>query len=402
MEESKGKILSFSESAAKRGSAGDAKDVVGGTVPKAQKHHFDFALFIVLVMICAFGLVMLFSASYYYAQSSTGDGLHYVKKQLVFFAVGMVALLVLSHIKYTAYQKLAFFAYLVLIALLVLTLLMGKVHNESKRWLQVGPIEIQPSEFTKFVMVIVCANYMTVRRAKMGSFLQGILPVLVYMVVPCYLIYKQPNLSMVIVVTITTFLMLYLGGGNPFQLALMIVVGLIGAYLLARVADYRSSRVDIWLSRDPWQDASGDGYQIVQSLYAFGNGGFFGQGINYSRQKLLFLPYRESDFILSIIGEELGFVGCFVLIAAYMFVIYRGIRIAMRCRDRFGSLTAAGITGVLAIQVIVNIGVVTNTLPATGQTLPLVSSGGTSMMVFLAAMGILLNISRYTEVKSKR
>ena len=406
MEDSKAKILSFKEGAAKRGtpsSHGEGTNAKRGgsdAVPKAQKHHFDFALFIALVLICAFGLVMLFSASYYYAQSKTGDGLVYVKKQIVFFAAGIVALLVLSHIKYTAYQKLALIAYLVLVALLVLTLLIGKSPtNGAQRWIKIGPLEFQPSELAKFVMVIVAANFMTVRKARMGSFLHGILPMLIYMVIPCFLIYKQPNLSMVVIVAITMFLMLYLGGAKSWQLALLVVVGIAAVYLLSKSADYRSDRLEMW--SDPWKDPTGKGYQIIQSLYAFGNGGLFGQGINYSRQKLLFLPYRESDYILSIIGEELGFFGCLFLIALYMFVIYRGIRIAMRCRDRFGSLTAAGITGVLAIQVIVNIAVVTNTLPSTGQTLPLVSSGGTSMMVFLAAMGILLNISRYTEVRSK-
>lgn len=368
-----------------------------GAVPAAQKHHFDFGLFIALMLICAFGMVMLFSASYYYAQSKFGDGMYYVKKQVVFFAIGLVGLLVLSHIKYSIYEKLWLPAYLALIVLLTLTLLIGKSANNAQRWIQIGGFQLQPSELAKFVLVIVAARYMTVKKNKMGSLLQGVLPLLFYMLIPCVLIYLQPNLSMIIIIGVTTFLMLYLGGAKIWHLLLLFVIGGIAVFVLIKVAGYRSSRLDTFF--DPWADANGDGYQVVQSLYGFGNGGLFGQGINYSRQKLLFLPYRESDFILSIIGEELGFVGCFALLAAYMFVIYRGIRIAMRCRDRFGSLTAAGITGILAIQTIVNVAVVTGSVPATGQTLPFISSGGTSMIVFMAAMGILLNISRYTEVK---
>lgn len=367
-------------------------------VPAAQKHHFDFALFIVLMLICAFGMVMLFSASYYYAQSKFGDGLYYVKKQVIFFGVGLAALLVLSHIKYTVYQKLAMLGYLGLIVLLVLTLLIGKSANDAQRWIAIGSFQLQPAELAKFIMVIVAARLMTVKKAKMSNFWSGVVPLLFYTLIPCVLIYLQPNLSMIIIIAATMFVMMYLGGAKAWHLLLLAVLGGIAVYVLIKVASYRSSRLDIFF--DPWADANGDGYQVVQSLYAFGNGGLFGQGINYSRQKLLFLPYRESDFILSIIGEELGFVGCFALLAAYLFVIYRGVRIAMRCRDRFGSLTAAGITAILAIQTIVNVAVVTGSIPATGQTLPFVSSGGTSMIVFMAAMGILLNISRYTEVKS--
>ena len=392
MEAQTGKVISMGSTSGKAESRPEA-------VPAAQKHHFDFALFIVLMLICAFGIVMLFSASYYYAQSKFNDGLYYVKKQVLFFGVGLAAMLVLSHIKYTVYQKLTTIAYFGLIALLVLTLLIGENVNNAERWIRIGSFNLQPSELAKFVLVLVAAKLMTSKKNKMGSFVHGILPVLVYMLIPCVLIYLQPNLSMIIIIAATTFVMLYLGGAKTWHLLVLALLGVAAVLVLIKVAGYRSTRLDMFF--DPWADAKGDGYQVVQSLYAFGNGGLFGQGINYSRQKLLFLPYRESDFILSIIGEELGFVGCFALLAAYLFVIFRGILIAMRCRDRFGSLTAAGITSILSIQTIVNVAVVTGSIPATGQTLPFISSGGTSMIVFMAAIGILLNISRYTEVKTQ-
>lgn len=364
-------------------------------VPSVKKHHFDFPLFIVLVLLCAFGVIMLFSASYYYAQSQFGDGLYFVKKQLIFLVIGFGALLGLSHLKYTFYRKIALVSYLALIALLVLTLVVGKSAQGAQRWIPIGGFQFQPAEFAKFIMVVVMANFMTTKKNDMSKFFSGMLPLLVYLVIPCVLIVLQPNLSMVIILCLTAYFMFFIGGTKMIHRLMLLAAGAAAILVLVLIEPYRLSRLTTFF--DPWKDPSGSGYQTIQSLYAFGNGGLFGQGINASRQKLLFLPYRESDFVLSIIGEELGFVGCFLLLAAYLFVIYRGIRIAMRCR-RFGSLLAAGITGVLAIQVLINVGVVTNALPATGQTLPFISAGGTSLVVFLAAMGILLNVSRYTEV----
>ncbi len=392
--ETTGKVLNMRAQA-------DKTENTEPTVPTVKKHHFDFPLFIVLMLICAFGMVMLFSASYYYAQNKFGDGLYYVKDQVLFFAAGLAALLVISHIKYSIYKKYAWVLYFVLIAALAVTLTpLGKSANGAQRWIQLpGGFRLQPAELSKVILVILYAAFMTNRQTKMTNFWQGVVPVLFYMLIPCVLIILQPNLSMVIIIAVMTVLMLYLGGAKGWHLGVLAAVGLVGLGVLIVIAPYRFARFKTFL--DPFGDPSDSGYQIVQSLYAFGNGGLFGQGINYSRQKLLFLPYRESDFILSIIGEELGFVGCLGLMIAYMFVIYRGIRIAQRCRDRFGSLLAAGITSVLAIQVLINVGVVTSSIPATGQTLPFISAGGTSMIVFMASMGILLNISRYTEVKAK-
>ena len=247
-----------------------------------------FYVDIALMLIFAFGLVMLFSASYYYAQNAKGDGLHYVKRQLIYFGVGMVLLLLLSHLKYTFYQKFAIVAYLLLIALLVYTWVNGVEHNGAKRWISIGSVfELQPSEIAKFVMVMVAASFMTRNKNRMSSFLKGILPMLLYMLIPCFLIYKQPNLSMVIIVAVTTLIMIFLGGAKTWHLAAMAVVGFALILLLANAEKYRSSRLDIWLH--PWSKASTDGYQTVQSLYALGNGGMFGQGLNYSRQKLLFI-----------------------------------------------------------------------------------------------------------------
>ena len=213
------------------------------------------------------------------------------------------------------------------------------------------------------------------------------------------LVVLQPNFSLVIILCLITYIMLYLGGTRLSHRFLIVVVGLIAGIIVLYLRSYRSSRISAWWN--PEADPTGASYQAIQSRIALGNGGLFGQGLNYSRQKLLFLPERESDYIFAIIGEEMGFFVCMLLIGAYFFVVYRGITVAMRCPDRFGRLLAGGFSGVIAVQVLLNIGVVTSAIPSTGQTLPFISYGGTSLMVFMSAIGILLNVSRYTEVKEK-
>ena len=249
------------------------------------------------------------------------------------------------------------------------------------------------------MLVIALSYVMCSKKIVMQSFVQGVLPCIAVLVPMAVIIFFQPNYSMMAILALVTYVMLYLGGARMSHRFLLLIVGFTAGILLPYLKSYRSSRVSAWWN--PEADPTGASFQPLQSRIALGNGGLFGQGLNYSRQKLLFLPERENDYILAIIGEELGFVGCLLLIAAYFFVICRGILIALRCHDRFGRLLAGGIIAVLAIQVIINIGVVTSAIPSTGQTLPFISYGGTSLIVFLSAMGILLNISRYTEVDTE-
>lgn len=368
-----------------------------------ERHHFDFPLFIVLMCICAFGLVMLFSASYYYAQVKYGSGTYFLKRQLIFFAVGFAGLMVLSNVKYKFFQKkfVVIACYLAVCVLLTLTRVPGigvKINN-AYRWISIKGFQFQPSELAKFMLVIALSATMCSKKIVMQSFVQGVVPCLAVLAPMAVLIFFQPNYSMMAILALVTYVMLYLGGARMSHRFLLLVVGLTAGILLLYLKSYRSNRVSAWWN--PEADPTGASFQPLQSRIALGNGGFFGQGLNYSRQKLLFLPERENDYILAIIGEELGFVGCFLLLAAYFFVICRGILVAQRCHDRFGRLLAGGITGILAIQVIINVGVVTSAIPSTGQTLPFVSYGGTSLIVFLCAMGILLNISRYTEIDTE-
>ena len=229
----------------------------------------------------------------------------------------------------------------------------------------------------------------------MKNLTKGVFPMLFIMGAFGLVLLLQKNMSMMVILLMTGVVMLFLGGAEIKHLLLLAGIAAPILVVAVLIEDYRVSRVLMFM--DPWESTEAGAYQLRQALLALGSGGVFGQGLNFSRQKLLFLPYGESDFIFAIIGEELGFVGCTLLILAYLFVIYRGVRIAMRCKDRFGSLVAAGITAVIGMQAAINIAVATSSIPPTGQTLPFVSAGGTSLVIFLAAAGILLNISRSIE-----
>jgi cell division protein FtsW len=337
---------------------------------------------------------MLFSASYYYAQKEFGDGLFYVKKQMIGFVIGFVALGFLANFDYHKLEKFKVPALLGALVLLVLVLIVGANKNGATRWLDIGGVSVQPAEIAKFAMMLYMCSFMARRQELMPSFTRGVVPLLMIIGIVCLPILLQPNFSTVVSTVLLGFTLIAIGGSRLRQIAVLGVAGVVVMVPVALSADYRMDRFLIFT--DPWKDAADKGYQLVQSLYALGSGGLFGKGLNYSRQKLLFLPYGESDFIFSIIAEELGFIGAMLLLAAYAFLIYRGIRIALKCNDLFGSLMAMGVTMIIAIQVIINVGVVTSSIPPTGVTLPFISAGLSSLIVFLAAMGVLLNISRNT------
>ncbi len=351
-----------------------------------------------VALLCAFGLVMVFSASYYYAQNTASlgyDGYYYIRKQAVYVAVGFPMMIVVSMIDYRRFEKYKVAGILLSIIMLVAVLIFGQETNGARRWIVIGGQSIQPSEIAKFGMMLYMCSFMARKHTVMRSFKQGMLPMLLVIGVICGLVMLQPNMSMAVIMGMMGYVLLFVGGCDIKQLGLLFIVLVALFALLAVVEPYRMARLVSFT--DPWKDALGDGYQLIQSYYALGSGGLFGQGLNNSKQKLLYMTYGESDFIFSIVCEELGLVGGLAVLSAYAFIVYRGIRVALRCRDRFGSLLAAGITVVFALQVFVNIGVVTGIMPTTGQALPFISAGGSSMMIFLAAMGILLNISRHTS-----
>ena len=367
---------------------------------KAAKtqHRMDYAILLTVTLLCAFGLVMVFSASYYYAQNTAStnyDGYYYIRKQAVYLALGYPTMILLSFFDYKRLEGFKVIGMLISLVLLVAVLIFGHELNGAKRWLVIAGQSIQPSEVAKFGMMLYMCAFMSKKHAVMKSFKYGMLPMLLVIGVVCGLVMLQPNMSMAVIMGVLGYALLFVGGCDGKQMILLLIAAIGAFVLLAVIEPYRMARLTSFT--DPWKDPLGTGYQLFQSFYAIGSGGLFGRGLNNSRQKLLFLTYGESDFIFAVVCEELGFFGALAILLAYGFIIYRGIRVALRCRDRFGSLLAAGITVVFAIQIFVNIGVVTGAFPTTGQALPFISAGGSSMVIFLAAMGVLLNISRSTE-----
>lgn len=357
--------------------------------------HIDFPLFTAILCLSLFGLVMMYSASYYTGLTVYGDSFHYMPTQILCFGAGLVFMVLIANMKsYGWLRKSALWVYLGAFLLLVATLFFGSEINGARRWINIG-VTFQPSEIAKYAMVLFTATFMAHDPNRMRKFFKGVVPVLIAVGILCVPIMLQPNMSMTGIIFIMAFVMLYVGGASMKQLSILAVLAFAGGVLLALIADYRFDRITAYMN--PWNDPLDTGYQTIQSLYALASGGLFGTGLNFSRQKLLFLTYSESDYIFAIIGEELGFIGAVLVIAVYAFIIYRGIRIAIRCRDRFGSLLAAGITIVLGIQTVINICVTCNLLPSTGQTLPFISAGGTSLTICMIAAGILLNISKNTE-----
>lgn len=357
----------------------------------------DYGILLMVTLLCAFGLVMVFSASYYYAQNTSStnyDGYFYIRKQAVYLALGYPVMIALSFFDYRRFEQFKVVGMLVSIVLLIAVLIFGDELNGAKRWLVIAGQSVQPSEIAKFGMMLYMCAFMSKKHAVMRSFKYGMLPMILVVGVICGLVMLQPNMSMAVIIGMMGYALLFVGGCDGKQMLLLLVAAIAAFILLAVIEPYRMARLTSFTN--PWADPQGTGYQLIQSFYAIGSGGLFGRGLNNSRQKLLFMTYGESDFIFAIVCEELGFVGGLAIMLAYGFIIYRGIRVALRCRDRFGSLLAAGITVVFAIQIFVNIGVVTGTFPTTGQALPFISAGGTSMVIFLAAMGVLLNISRST------
>ncbi|MBR0507906.1 MAG: putative lipid II flippase FtsW [Clostridia bacterium] len=365
---------------------------------RLSRGKMDFSILLVISVLCAFGLVMIFSASYYYAQHYSGannDSSYYLKRQLVYLIVGYPTMLLISLINYRVIERLRSLFLAISIILLIAVLLWGQDLNGGKRWLNFAGISVQPSELAKFGLMIFMCSYMSRHRNEMNTFRFGMLPMLIAIGVIAGLVMLQPNMSMAVIIGFIGVVLLYLGGCDWKQLLILGAIAVVAVFVLAFAQPYRVARMTSF--SNPENDPQGTGYQLLQSYYAIGSGGFFGKGLNNSYQKLLYMTYGESDFIFAILCEEFGFFGGVIVILMYGWIVFRGIVIAMRCRNRFGSLLAAGISIVFGFQVFVNIGVVTGLLPTTGQALPFISAGGTSLLVFLAAMGLLLSISRDTN-----
>lgn len=375
------------------------------STPSAQKQKnqilqrkrdpVDGTLMTVFIMLLLAGLLVLFSATYYTAQD-TGDPFAEVRRQLIGIALGAAAMTITSRIPYRFWQDtwIVVGALGISAVLLILVIIpgVGVYINGSRRWLSIAGMSFQPSEFAKIAIVLYMATTLTYRGRKIQSLFFGIVPVLLVPGVAFLLILEQPNLSTAGSILIVSFLMILIAGAKWKHLLLMLVggIGLGGFYAWSE--PYRRDRLLSFT--DPFAKMHDEGYQLAQSLIAFGSGGLFGMGLGKGRQKYAYLPYPESDFIFAIVGEDFGLLGCVAVIALFVAFTLAGMRIAMKCRDKFGALLAAGITCSISVQAFLNMGVVIGMLPTTGLPLPFFSAGGTSISITMAAVGILMNISR--------
>lgn len=359
----------------------------------------DSGVLISLALLLMAGLVVLFSASYYNFQDQ-GDAFAKIRQQLVGIGVGTVAMVVLSRIDYRLWRKpwamTGMLAVSAVLLILVLVPGIGVYVNGSRRWLNLAGMSFQPSEFAKFAVVLFMANGLTNRGEKVLRLWHGIVPLLLVPGIMFLLILEQPNLSTAGSILIVSVIMVYIAGARFSHLGLLGLCGAALGVFYAWSEPYRRERLLSF--RDPFAKMSDEGYQLSQSLIAFGSGGLFGMGLGQGRQKMAYLPYPESDFIFAVVGEDFGLLGCIVVVALYLAFIFAGMRVALNCQDKFGCLLASGITVMIGIQAFLNMGVVVGLLPTTGLPLPFFSAGGTSIMIFMAAVGVLLNISRTSEM----
>jgi len=360
-----------------------------------KRQPVDKMLLTVMLLLLSSGLLVLFSATYYTAQDA-GDPLREVRSQLLGIALGAVACFVTSRIPYRFWKDTWVVVGLLILSAVLLTLVIipgvGVYINGSRRGLSLGGLSFQPSELAKFSVVMFLATTLCYRGRNIRSLFRGIVPVLLVPGIVFLLILQQPNLSTAGSILIVSLVMIIIAGAKWRHILLMTAGGLSLGAFYAWAEPYRRRRMMSF--RDPFAMMSDEGYQLSQSLIAFGSGGLFGMGLGMGRQKYAYLPYPESDFIFAIVGEDFGLAGCLVVIALFVAFLLAGMRIAVSCRDKFGMLLSAGITASITVQAFLNMGVVIGILPTTGLPLPFFSAGGTSISITMAAVGIVLNVSR--------
>ena len=363
--------------------------------PRAPKPvGMDHILLCVTITLALVGLVMVFSASAVVAGNRFHDSWYYLKRQLVWLAFGLVLLQVASRVDYIWWKRLALPLLGLIIVLLLVVLIpsIGVAGHGARRWIPLGPISIQPAEMAKLVGVIYLAAYLAKKEDRLQHFSTGLLPALLVIGVLSGLILLEPDLGTVVVLGLVTGGLLFVGGACLSHLSTLALSAVPIGLVLVLTSGYRRQRLMAFL--EPWRDASDTGFQITQSFLAFGSGGLFGVGLGEGKQKLFFLPEAHTDFVLALVGEELGFVGTVIIVLFFALFVLRGFQISTRARIPFGRYLGIGITMLIGIQALINACVVTGLLPTKGLTLPFVSYGGSSLVICLMGVGILLNISR--------
>lgn len=358
---------------------------------------YDYMILIPVILLIGLGLVFVYSASSHLAALRLGDSYFFLKRQALFCILGIFIMLITKHIPCTLYSKLVYPLLFVSLSLLVLLFIPGFGHKVggATRWLRYWEFSFQPSELAKFSLAVYMAYSMSKKGSYMGSFSRGFLPHMLIAGAFMLLIVLQPDLGTAVIIGCWFLLVLFVGGVKFVQLLSIVIVSAPFVLWLIWHSNYRLKR--LWAFIHPWDDPKGIGFQIIHSFLAFGSGGIFGAGLGNSTQKLFYLPEPHTDFVFSIAAEELGFLGAIVIIVLFGILIMRGIKVALDARDLYSSYLALGLTCLIGLQVLVNMGVVTGLLPTKGLTLPLVSYGGSSLVINLLSIGILLNISSRTQ-----
>lgn len=355
---------------------------------------FDLVLFISVILICLFGILMVYSSSNIWAAYRFDDSYKFLKSQLLFFIVGLILIYIIQKIKPELYEKYANKILLLCLILLILVLIpgIGKVRNGSRSWFGIGPLGIQPSEFSKLGLIIFSAKYLSRNDRDVKSIKKGILPLFLIICLFFGLIMLEPDFGTAMVIILTLIVMIFVSGPNISFFIKIGLLGVIGIVALIAVAPYRIARIISYLN--PWSDPLGSGFQIIQSLYAIGPTGLLGTGLGNSVQKNFYLPEPQTDFIFSIISEELGFFGALTIIILFLIIFYRSIVISLNQQDLFKKYLSFGLSFGIILQACLNLCVVCGIIPTTGITLPFISYGGSSLLVSMISIGIILNISK--------
>lgn len=364
------------------------------TRTRLTKTGFDFGFLLTVIILLALGLIMVFSSSYPYAYYYFNDGLYFIKKQLMWAAVGAIAMVFTANFDYRNYKRLAFPILAVSFILLLAVLVVGKDLNGAKRWLGVGGLTFQPSEVAKLALIIYFAASLSQIQNKIKEF-KYLFRYWLVLGLFMLLLLLEPHFSVCIIIGLTLVIVLLVAGARIRYFVMISLPVFFAGVMMVILEPYRLKRLTTFL--DPFSDALGSGWQVIQSLYAIGSGGLFGVGFGNSRQKFLYVSEPQNDFIFSIICEELGLIGALAILAIFAVLLWRGMKIAINAPDTFGCLLVTGIIALVGVQVVLNIAVVTSSIPTTGVPLPFFSAGGSSLLFLMAAMGIILNVSKYKK-----
>lgn len=364
---------------------------------------WDRSFFFTVLLLTVLGLIMLLSASFPTAMARRGDALFYFKRQTAFAGIGIVAMILISYMDYEMLRTIGRPLLIISIVLLIAVLEphLGIMRNNARRWLRIFSVEFQPSEIAKLAVIVDFSASISVKKNRMATVRNGVVPYFGVIAIMFLLLWKEPHLSGAILICAVGAILVFIGGVRlRWVAAVLLVIAGGAALLLSGAVSYGQSRIAMW--KNPFIDAKGAGYQLSQSLIAIGSGGMFGLGFGKSRQKFLFLPEVQNDFIFSIIAEEMGLFGAALILLLFALFVMQGYQIALRAKDRFGTLLCVGIISQVALQTFLNIAVVTGAIPTTGVSLPFFSYGGTALMMQLFEMGIVLSVSRQSKSEAVR